>query len=217
MPESKIYFTQIIKDRPVEVNDRNVSKRKKENTQEIKDTTDMLDSYSPYIYAELLKENKTNFVLIDDLTDNNINATESVIVNEIDLYENTDLMETTESDTEANMVTLEVAVVDSFDIQDQESDSTDDFLPFIPPSAGIDFETEYDLTMIGEDSGNESGQQLGDQTPFSREELTHKVSLRAESWAFTAIIVSGVLLCLLILYEASVLFSLLAPLSLSSA
>ena len=215
MPESKIYFTKIIKDRPVEVNDRNVSKRKKQNTQEIKDTTDMLDSYSPYIYAELLKENKTNFVLIDDLTDNNINATESVFVNEIDLYENTDLMETTESDTEANMVTLEVAVVDSFDIQDQESDSTDDFLPFIPPSAGIDFETEYDLTMIGEDSGNESGQ-LGDQTPFSREEATPTVSLRAESWAFTAIIVSGVLLCLLILYEASVLFSLLAPLSLSS-
>jgi len=74
-PESKIYFTQIIKERPSEVNDRNVSKRKKLNSQEIKDTTDMLDSYSPYIYAELLKENKTNFVLIEDLTDNNINAT----------------------------------------------------------------------------------------------------------------------------------------------
>ena len=215
MPESKIYFTQIIKERPSEVNDRNVSKRKKQNSQEIKDTTDMLDSYSPYIYAELLKENKTNFVLIEDLTDNNINATESVIVNEIDLYDNTVPLETTESDTEANMVTLEVAVVDSFDLQDQESNSTDDFLPFIPPSAGIDFETDYDLTMIGEDSGNESGL-VGDQTPFSREELSHSVSLRAESWAFTALIVSGVLLCLLILYEASVMFSLLAPLSLSS-
>ena len=214
-PESKIYFTQIIKDRPVEVNDRKVSKRKKQNSQEINDTTDMLDSYSPYIYAELLKENKTNFVLIEDLTDNNINATESVIVNEIDVYENTDIIETTESDIEANMVTLEVAVVDSFDSTEQEPNRTDDFLPFIPPSAGIDFETEYELTMIGEDSGNETGE-LGDQTPFSREELAHTVSLRAESWAFTAIIVSSVLLCLLILYEASVLFSLLAPLSLSS-
>ena len=215
-PESKIYFTQIIKDRAVEVNDRKVqSKRKKQNSQEINDTTDMLDSYSPYIYAELLKENKTNFVLIEDLTDNNINATESVIVNEIDLYENTDITETTESDIEANMVTLEVAVVDSFDLQEQESNGTDDFLPFIPPSAGIDFETEYELTMIGEDRGNESGE-LGDQTPFSREEHGHSVSLRAESWAFTAIIVSSVLLCLLILYEVSVLFSLFTPLSLSS-
>ena len=214
-PESKIYFTQIIKDRPVEVNDRKVSQRKKQTSQEINDTTDMLDSYSPYIYAELLKENKTNFVLIEDLTDNNINATESVIVNEIDLFENTDIIETTESDIEANMVTLEVAVVDLFDSQEQESNRTDDFLPFIPPSAGIDFEAEYDLTLIGEDSGNES-EELGDQTPFSGQEHTFTVSLRPESWAFTAIIISGVILCLLILYEASVLFSLLSPLSLSS-
>ena len=216
-PESKIYFTQIIKDRPVEVNDRKLSKRRNENSQEINDTTDMLDSYSPYIYAELLKENKTNFVLIDDLTDNNINATESVIVNEIEVYDNTDIIETetTESDPEVNMVTLEVAVVDSIDLLEQESNNSDDFLPFIPPSAGIDFETEYDLTVIGEAAQNES-QEIGDQTPFSRQEHQYELSLKPESWAFTGLVVSGCLLCLLLLYECSVLFSVLAPLSLSS-
>ena len=225
-PESKIYFTQIIRDRPVSRPDgAPPGESRKQSGREINHTTDILDSYSPYIYAELLKENKTNFVVMEDLTEKR-NSTESVVVNEIDVYEEVE-EEILDSDVAADeaMVKLEVAVVDSVDYhQDRRgTNHTSSFLPFIPPS-GINFEDDFEFTVIGDtpelsegsgDSDNDSFA-FGDFTPFSRPERGAGLRLRSAGWAVPAVGVAGAVVALLAAYELSVLVSLSAPLPLTS-
>ena len=200
-PDSKIYFTQIIKDRPTRIEEEKLSKSTKNSNQEIKDSTDILDSYSPYIYAELLKENNTS-----DTT------------NETDYSD--EYIEVYDATTEAvELVTLEVAVVDSSannDSDEKVNKTQDAFLPYIPLS-GIDF--EFDITAIGEDIIEKENDTIvtdyDDLTPYPRQE-TASLSLKSEPWAFPVLVVGSSVLSLLVLYHATVIFSLTWPLSLSS-
>ena len=222
--DSKIYFTQIIKDRPMRIEEEKLSKSKKYANQEINDTTDILDSYSPYIYAELLKENQTNYVVIENLTNKNSNKSVSVIENEIDVYVQTH-EETTENIRDEDMVTLEVAAIDSVEERDtSEAENKTGFLPFVPPS-GIDFEIDYTFTAIGDDEDEDDEDYdinanitSDEMSLFPSHETTPspRVTLKTDSWAFPVMIVGGSVLCLLIMYEVTVLFSISPPLPFTS-
>jgi len=203
--ESKIYFTQIIKDRP---KIDKMKKKKKETkfkktktrTSEPKGTN-ILDSYSPYIYAELLKENNT----VDDLDTRETTTISSSTLSLVTVTEQIDVSEDTtqplvkEEEEEEEIleeavetvetVTLEVAVVDNR--EEKNSKPSDSFLPFIPPS-GINFELDtydlYDFTVIGEDAENDSDYE--EVSPFSRQESSH-VSVRNESWAVPVLVIGA--------------------------
>ena len=227
--ESKIYFTQIIRGRP-SVDLVNKKKRapteslndsqKRMNSSEQQNDNDLLDKYSPFIYAELLKENETSDSGLEELETLTKQDGESVVINKVDVF-NTEPFETSENidyeeeeEVDNDMVTLEVAMVDTISYKSNSSDTISNvFLPFIPPS-GINFEYEID---------DSSEEESDNQTDLSEEMTTYitnmdpfRVSLKSSSWSFPVLVVSASLLCLVVCYEFSVIFSLLPTLSTTS-
>lgn len=219
VPESKIYFTQIIHRRPDNIVRETFSRRQKNSHQQHHHTTDILDNYSPFIYAELLKENETNFVVVEDLSKNN--SSESIVMNEIEIYQDEKVEDVTNEKAESEFVTLEVAIEDSSDeiSLKETTNSSDTFLPYIPLS-GNGFEEDFEMTVIGD--GEEEGAasntsfEFGDVTAFNGDEPSLTVALKEENWAFPILILSGCFASVVVLYQCSVMFSLVNPLTFSS-
>ena len=216
VPESKIYFTQIIHRRPDNIVRETFSRRQKNPHQQHHHTTDILDNYSPFIYAELLKENET-FVLVEDLSKNN--ESESVVVNEIEIYQEEDYDEAspTERNADSDLVTLEVAIEDT---EESSNSTSDTFLPYIP-LGGMDAEEDFEMTVIGDSEKEGAGAsnnsfEFGDVIAFNGDEPGLFVTLKEEKWAFPVLILSGCLASVVVLYQCSVMFSLLSPLTFSS-
>ena len=216
--ESKIYFTEIIRKRPRgEVPAKDNKKVSALNTSNEQEQADLLDKYSPFIYAELLKENETSFAVLEDLTGEDSTHNESVAIKKLDVYSDEPLeMSENIVEVDDDMVTLEVAMVDTIVYKNNTSDNTSHgFLPFIPPS-GIDFEAEYEL-------GGPPGSEADNGTDLSEDLITlmtdsdpFRVTLKKSRWSFPCLVVSGSLLSLLVCYECSVIFSLLPGLPASS-
>ena len=218
--ESKIYFTEIIRKTPA------VKKAAKEEKPEEKlagssageKVSDLLDKYSPFIYAELLKENDTSVAGKEDTK-----ASQSVVVNKIDVYndgnlelsENIDYEE--EEDIDADLVTLEIAMVDTIAYRNGSEDTTDraGFLPFIPPSVLEDIEPEYEVGLEVETENGTSGAEP-DLTTRVTQSDPFRVQLKDLAWAFPVMVTCGSLLSLLLCYQCSVIFSLLPSLSTTS-
>ena len=216
--ESKIYFTEIIRKSPtVKDPDKEEKQEKKQNSSSAAEkVNDLLDKYSPFIYAELLKENQTS---VDDQASQ---ESQSVVVNKIDVYndgnlelsENIDYEE--EEDIDNDMVTLEIAMVDTIAYRNSSEETTDrsGFLPFIPPS-GLDIEAEYEVGLEF-DTENVSSVSDPDLTTRVTDSDPFRVQLKESAWAFPVMVTCGSLLSLVICYQCSVIFSLLPSLSTTS-
>ena len=213
--ESKIYFTEIIRKTP---SVKDAAKEEKQNSSSgVDKVNDLLDKYSPFIYAELLKENDTSVPDEDDTK-----TSQSVVVNKIDVYNNEGQLELSENidyeeeeDIDNDMVTLEIAMVDTIAYRNSSEDTTDSggFLPFIPPSE-LDFEAEYE---IGLEAGSENvSENETDLTTRVADSDPFRVQLRDSDWAFPVLVLTSSLLSLVICYQCGVIFSLLPSLSTSS-
>ena len=206
-PESKIHFTQIIRNRGKYGNGHHRNQKIHQ--------TDILDNYSPFIYAELLKENQTNYVVVEDLTEDNddeeqVNKTSAVLISEIDVFD-----ETTEKVVDSELVTLEVAQEDSIK-HSTESNTDDKFLPYIPPGVVDDYQEEFELDVIGDDENvNNDTYEFGDVIFFTGDEPI-RVTLKSDSWAFPILIISGCFASTILIYQSSVMFSLASPLTFTS-
>ena len=217
--ESKIYFTEIIRKSPTVKDPGKEEKQEEKQNSSLaaEKVNDLLDKYSPFIYAELLKENHTSVGGQDDTQ-----ASQSVVVNKIDVYsdgnlelsENIDYEE--EEDIDSDLVTLEIAMVDTIKYRNSSEETTDQsgFLPFIPPNV-LDIEAEYEVGLEF-DTENVSSVSDPDLTTRVTDSDPFRVQLKESAWAFPAMVTCGSLLSLVICYQCSVIFSLLPSLSTTS-
>ena len=214
--ESKIYFTKIIRKTPT-VKDP-VKEEKQNSSSAVEKVSDLLDKYSPFIYAELLKENDTSLAGEEDSK-----ASQSVVVNKIDVYKNEGELELSENidyeeeeDIDNDMVTLEIAMVDTIAYRNSSEATAESgaFLPFIPPSG--DIEAEYEIGLEADLSETNASENQTELTTRVRDSDPFRVELRSSSWAFPVLVVSCSLLCLALCYQCCVIFSIFPALSTTS-
>lgn len=202
--------------------------------------TEASDDISTYLFPELMKENETNFAIVNDLT-NHSNKASSIVINEIDVFKNS--IEYTEDiatfknddqlkDLENNLVRLEIAMVDSvsspgnnerFKVETEENSTRDAFLPFV--TNGETFsnnifhediaseDVKFDKNEVENKFVKEEGFLEGENS-FTTLDSTSTIvtfTIKNEPWVFPILIMASTSICLLLSFEVLVVFHCVRP------